>query len=178
MAGTATREAPLAVGDRLPAISLPDADSGREVRWRWAPSGASIVVFPHQDCGACREFLDQLDDASDDIDAWGARPLVVVPDEGDAPRQLAERLGFPVLADEDSAARQACGVGSDQVVLFVADRYGSVHEAYKVTGEHAFPPVEDLVEWTKFLGTQCPECGVPDEPGLGEWDPLDDEESS
>lgn len=176
MAGTVTREAPLAVGDRLPAITLPDVASGREVRWRWAPSGASVVVFPHQDCAACREFLEQLDDAADEIEMWGARPLVVLPEEGDTDL-LAEKLGFPVLADEDSAARRACGVDSGQVVLFVADRYGSVHEVFKVTGEHAFPPVEDLVEWTKFLGTQCPECGVPDEPGLGEWEPLEDEES-
>ncbi|MDP8927248.1 MAG: redoxin domain-containing protein [Actinomycetota bacterium] len=178
MAETVTREAPLAVGDRLPAITLPDVGSGREVRWRWAPSGASIVVFPHEDCASCRQFLGQLDDGADEIGMWGARPLVVLPQAGEAARQLADELGFPVLADQDSAAREACGVSPEQVILFVADRYGSVHEVFEVTGEHAFPPVEDLVEWTKFLGTQCPECGVPDEPGLGEWEPLEDEESS
>ncbi len=167
--GTITREAPLSVGDQLPAMTLPEVGSGRPVRWRWAPTGASVVVFPHEDCTQCRDFLVRLDDDADEIEMWGARPLVVLPQGGDTAGQLAEELSYPVLADEDSAARRACGVGAGQVVLFVADRYGSVHEAFEVGDQHAFPPVEDLVEWTKFLGTQCPECGVPDEPGLGEW---------
>lgn len=173
--GTVTREKPLAVGDQLPAMTLREVDSGRPVRWRFPPTGASIVVFPHEECAACREFLTGLDEEADEIEVWGARPLVVV--QGDAPRQLAEELTYPVLSDEDSAARRACGVSSGQVVVFVADRYGSVHETFEVGDQHAFPPVEDLVEWTKFLGTQCPECGVPDDPGLGDWDPAHDEES-
>ncbi|MFN2557114.1 MAG: redoxin domain-containing protein [Nitriliruptorales bacterium] len=174
--GTMTRQGPLAVGDQLPAMTLPDVSSGRPVRWRWAPSGASILVFPHEDCDECREFLGRLDGEVDEFDAWGARPLVVLPEGGDEPGELGEELDYPVLADDGSAARRACGVSSDQVVVFVVDRYGSVHEVFEVGDQHAFPPVEDLVEWTKFLGTQCPECGVPDEPGLGEW--AQDEESS
>ncbi len=167
--GTITREDPLSVGDQLPSMTLPEVPSGRPVRWRWAPSGASIVVFPHEDCPQCREFLGRLDDEREEFEAWGARPLVVLPEGGDEPGRLGEELGYPVLADEESAARRACGVSSEQVVLFVADRYGSVHEVFEVGDQHAFPPVGELVEWTKFLGTQCPECGVPDEPGLGEW---------
>lgn len=174
MADTVTREELLSVGDQLPSIRLPDVGSGREVRWRWAPSGASIVVFPHEDCAECREFLARLDDDADEIRTWGARPLVVLAEEGEA-AQLAEELGYPVLLDEGSEAREACGVNSGQVVLFVADRYGSLHEVFQITEQHAFPPVDDLVEWTKFLGTQCPECGVPDEPGYGEWDSSEDE---
>lgn len=167
--GTVTREAPLAVGDQLPAMTLEEVSSGRPVRWRWAPSGASIVVFPHEDCGQCHEFLQGLDDEVDEFDAWGARPLVALSGGGAGRGQLAEELSYPVLADDDSAARRACGVSPDAVVVFVADRYGSVHEVFEVGDQHAFPPIENLVEWTKFLGTQCPECGVPDEPGLGEW---------
>ncbi len=176
--GTATREAPLKVGDQLPAMTLPEVPSGRPVRWRFPPSGASIVVFPHEECDQCRDFFARLDNEADEFAAWGARPLVVLAQQGDTTNQLGEELDYPVLADEDSAARRACGVGSEHVVLFVADRYGSVHEAFEVGDQHAFPPVEDLVEWTKFLGTQCPECGVPDEPGLGEWEPVEDEEST
>ncbi len=176
--GTATRQGPLKVGDQLPAMTLPEVPSGRPVRWRFAPSGASVLVFPHQQCDECRDFLGRLDDEADEIRVWGARPLVVLPQGADTIGPLAEELSYPVLADEDSAARQACGVGSEQAVLFVADRYGSIHETFEVGDQHAFPPVDDLVEWAKFLGTQCPECGVPDEPGYGEWDPDGDDESS
>jgi hypothetical protein len=31
---------------------------------------------------------------------------------------------------------------------------------------------EEIEEWMKFLATQCPECGVIDEPGHGEWAPT------
>lgn len=54
--------------------------------------------------------------------------------------------------------------GAPSVVI--VDRYGQVW----FESETELPDAREIEEWTKFLATQCPECGVPDEPGYGEWE--------
>ena len=77
--------------------------------------------------------------------------------------------GFPLLADPGDELRQRCGVPADSAAVFIADRWGQVYDRTLVGRSHGFPTIEDVTAWFRFLATQCPECGVIDEPGRGEW---------
>lgn len=155
------------VGDRLPAITLSEVPSGRPVRWRRTVHESSVVFFPHPGCDRCRGYLGRLEAGAGQLGAWGARPLVVLPGQaGERPDGLVDSL---VVDDPDGGARRRCGVAPDQSVLLVADRFGEVWYAVRPGPDHDLPPVDTLREWVRFLGTQCPECGVADSPQTDDW---------
>lgn len=83
---------------------------------------------------------------------------------------VTARLGslpFPVLLDTTGATRGWAPVGEAAVV--VADRFGVVYDQAHSRDANDLPDTAALIEWLRFLATQCPECGVPDEPGFGEY---------
>ncbi|MGQ0814860.1 MAG: hypothetical protein ACT4O1_10400 [Gemmatimonadota bacterium] len=44
-----------------------------------------------------------------------------------------------------------------------------VYFAKETTTFTDLPSAIEVEEWLRYLATQCPECGVMDEPGRGEW---------
>lgn len=163
---------PLAAGERLPRLTLPRAPSGESVSWRAPPRGAPVVVFLHAaDCEACRAYLGELAGLGRELDVWDGRPLAVAPGDTAAAAPLAATVPFPVLADADGLARRRCGVPDGSAAVFVADRWGRVYHAVTAASERELPAPRQVAEWLKYLATQCPECGVPDEPGYGAWAP-------
>lgn len=154
----------LSVGERLPALTL-DAVAGRTVDLRQAQH-SSVVVFPHPRCGGCLTYLRRLDELSDDLAVWGGRPVAVLIDEAEA-RALAQRLSFPVLLDHDARARHRAGIRPDGAAVLVADRFGTVYRSDRAGRDHHFPGDQEIVNEVRFIGIQCPECGVPDEPPRG-----------
>lgn len=179
-------------GDRLPSISLDLAEGDGAVNLRHGGRDATVIVkLPVTGAARFLPYLERLADAEPAFRNWSGRLLAVVsatsgdgqrPDTGDGPLPPAgggwiERmdldtsritsLPFPVLRDDARATRDWAPAGEAAVV--VADRYGVVYHAAHGAGAADLPDTDELIEWLRYLATQCPECGVPDEPGLGEF---------
>lgn len=58
--------------------------------------------------------------------------------------------------------------GADRAGHLIADRYGEIYEV-ETADDHRLPTADELIEWFRYLSTQCPECGVLDESGAGAW---------
>lgn len=171
---TETPEPGCRPGTRLPDLTLPTLDGGT-VRWRSPAEGSPVVVFLHSPaCSSCRSYLDGLARAAPDFRDWSGRVLVVfaTADTGSAPEAgdaTAQAWPFVVSVDEDGKARARCGIGEDHAAVIIADRWGEVYFAAGEKSERALPDPPAIEEWLRYLATQCPECGVPDESGAGEW---------
>jgi peroxiredoxin len=106
------RTSPPERADALAEIVLPDHD-GNEVRLGdlWSEEPVALVWVRHYGCVHCRRHAVQLNEAHPELDAAGARVVLV----GQAtPRQAAHfrrRLGIdlPVLADEKRESYRAAG---------------------------------------------------------------------
>ncbi|MFW6205883.1 MAG: hypothetical protein ACOC5I_01460, partial [Gemmatimonadota bacterium] len=99
---------------------------------------------------------------------WDGSVRAVAPAGADAADAAALQDGLPsgvdVVTDPDRAFLGRIGVGNGPVVL-VADRYGQVFHRQDAGAEHAVVEPRELEEWLRYLATQCPECGVLDQPG-------------
>ncbi|HEY8469109.1 MAG TPA: hypothetical protein VIL18_05675 [Longimicrobiales bacterium] len=167
--------APLRPGQRVPAASLPAVPDGRLVALREPARGAPvIVVLRSADPEEGSEVLLRLTQAHHSLDIWAGRPLVIVPASVENAARLVgsvDGVPFSVLADPDGEVRRRLGVPADRAALVIADRWGVVYNAVEADTARDLPPVDEVIEWVRYLATQCPECGVPDEPGRGEWGP-------
>jgi hypothetical protein len=173
-------------GDRLPSLTLADARDGRPVRLRAPELGSVLLFLLHgADCEPCRAYLRGLADADDVFRIWGARRIAVVPGEAaEEEPGVGAGASFPVAADPDAALRAVLGSEPGGAALVIADRFGECYHVTLLPGsdhgagadhgagpDHGvLPGPEEIEAWLSFLGTQCPECGVPDSAGLGEWD--------
>lgn len=121
-------------------------------------------------------------------DGGPPEPLSVPPDRGRPPGQ--SRPGLSLLIDEARTLRRRLGLEEAGTVLLIADRWGEIYHAAARAGSASDPssgepppdegaetPAEAaplpspaaIIEWLKYLTTQCPECGVIDAPGYGAW---------
>lgn len=185
----------LSVGERLPPLESPRATDGASIAWRAPPRGAPVVAFLAGGADS-REYVGALADAEPRFRLWNGRPLVVLPPGGGAesvaptaqasdadpgaagtaaaaasenltPAGALERL--TILADPEGEAHRRCGVDEGVAALIVADRWGQIYAVERARTERELPGPREIEEWLRYLATQCPECGVPDEPGRGEW---------
>lgn len=157
------------VGDLLPPLELPRARDGVRVPWRAPHRGAPVVVFlANVESG--REYVRELGARGPELRVWSGRPLVVLPvSEGGGEEQTEmSASGVELLADPDGEAHRRCGVRGGEAALFIADRWGQVYHVARASAEAELPGVDEIEEWMRYLSTQCPECGVPDEPGWAE----------
>lgn len=167
------REAPLRPGQRLPRLALPAAPDGSRVALRDPARGAPVVAIlrPDEDGVA---LLERLARAVEPLRVWAGRPLAIVPatlEEATALVGRVDGVPFPVLADVDGDVLRRLGVQSGRTALIIADRWGVVYYSVEADTAAELPDDAEVVEWVRYLATQCPECGVPDEPGRGEWAP-------
>ena len=155
----------LKVGDRLPKLRLPRAGDPATVRPLRGPArDASVVAVLHGPaCEACRELARSLADVAPDLDVWDAAVRVVVPAAGEtragpAARALRERLepAVDVLVDVDRQLVDRVDT-SDGPVLLIADRWGQLFHIHEAGRAHTAMEPRELVEWLKYLATQCPE---------------------
>ena len=158
-------------GDLFPPMELPSAPEGRTRRLRTASRDALVLLLVPRETGPWDETLAAIADAMNDIEQWYARIRIVVPADLEEATRLRERLGgrVSVLADPEGATWERLGIAPDYAAFVVADRYGQVYEVVEAQAGEPLPGPDEIEQWTTFLATQCPECGVIDEPGHGDW---------
>lgn len=115
------------------------------------PRAATILLATHRGCDDC-DALQQ----------------VLAARAGEIERRWATRIAS-APADEDNL--EALNLAAGEAAVIVIDRFGTVWEHHTSSrDDHSALPDPDAVEETaKFLGTMCPECGVPDWPNTGDW---------
>ncbi len=168
----------LRVGMRLPALRLATV-SGAQIDVRLGGRDASVIVLVDDDAmERATAFLERLARAAPEFRVWGGRILGVVRPADRAPGEsadpsivrawagLEQRLGFPLLLDREGRTRDWTPAAA---AVLVADRFGDVYHVAEGAELWDLTTPSELEDWLRFLATQCPECGVPDSPGHGEW---------
>lgn len=166
-----TRSAAVSVGERLPAVALETLD-GQLIDLHRTRHETSVLVFPHPGCDDCVDYLAGLEAWADRLDAWGGRVLPVTSDLTEA-QDIRRGAGSTALVDADGRARVAARLAGGEAAVVVADRFGTVYRSVPAGDGHELIDPGDLFEEIRYMGSQCPECGVPDEPLRGEeaWTP-------
>lgn len=150
------------IGDQLPSLHGVTDDDGRPLNWRDARRNR-IVFFTHQrDCTKCSsQAIDLLELrarlAQWDGDLWLAGGAVT-PDVD----------GICVTGDAEHRLRQRCGLLPDDATVVVADRWGQIWLVASTDDRHVLVDPADVLETTKFIALQCPECETLDQPA-GDW---------
>lgn len=148
------------VPDILPPLRLSTPD-GAPRRIQPTPRDALVLIWLD---GADREamgYIAELARAAKDIEYWYAHIVVVVAEDV---RDLSDSgLSLDVRLDDGALARQL-GLDGHRAVLIIADRYGQVYFTERAESASELPDAGEVEQWTRFLATQCPECGVIDEP--------------
>lgn len=163
---------PLQVGDRLPPLHSRVLPDGGAVAWRAPAQGALVVVFLGSPAGeGAQTYLRELAAEAPEFRIWNGRLLVVLPPGGEGASGVPQSvsLPFPVAVDPEGEARRQCGVAEREYAIIVADRWGQVYHVARGASTDALPGPAEIQSWLRFLATQCPECGVPDEPTREEW---------
>ncbi len=146
--------------ERLPDLRLPSVPDGAPVPL--VPPGGRrvpVVLAVHAaDCAECLAYARRLAAADAELREWDARVVVVVPGGvGDAMRFAAGAgVPFAVLADE--GRRLWARMGMDGAAALVADPWGEVRMRHAAGAAHDLPAIAELVDWTRFVAIQCPEC--------------------
>lgn len=155
------------VGGRIGPLDLPVPD-GPPVRLRRGGRSATVLIrVPRDASPEVRAWLAEVDGARASLAQWDGRVVVVVAGGVDDARKLAAATGIllPVTAHPSGAPP----TDAEDVAIVVIDRWGEVYHVIRAATAHDLPSPHGLEEWFRFLGTQCPECGVPDSADLGEW---------
>lgn len=76
----------------------------------------------------------------------------------------SDRHGTISIVTEPAGEAEHCGVRAGEDAILIADRWGEVYYGARGSAPDVLPDTTEIEEWLKFLATQCPECGVPDEP--------------
>jgi hypothetical protein len=122
-------------------------------------TGAPVLLFPPS-APSEGEYQRAFLEAAGELELWDGRPLLVLdPDRADQPLDAGR-----VVLDAGGRLRRWLGVEADRWGLFIADRWGVLYFATRQRHARGLPDARELREWVKFLATQCPECGVIDQP--------------
>lgn len=165
-------------GDTLPPLEL-ETQAGEPFPVRTRARRTRVLVAGHgAGCEACRRYAERLAEAAAEFGRWDGEAIVVAGPGGGgepgAPRAAGgaavEGSSRPALRDPEGAARRRLDVPEDRVALLVADRFGEVFLREEADEADALPEPDAVLEWLRYLATQCPECGVPDTAGHGAWE--------
>jgi hypothetical protein len=187
--GMSTDHATLRPGGRLPPVDLVGLPGDVRRNLRRESRDATVLILPvpghatpggdpgtdagddaGTDAGAWRRYLEQVAAAAPEIQEWYARILVVVAERDAGLRLHAALAGrLPVLADPERTLARGLALPPGAGALVIADRYGQVYDARTAAAPAGLPGPTEIEAWVRFLSTQCPECGVIDEPGHGEY---------
>jgi peroxiredoxin len=143
-------------GLRLPHLALPRIGDSGSQPVRPAGRRAPVLVYMHgAECGGCRSFLAGLDRERAALEEWDGFVLAIVASEP-ADRASLDDRPFPLLLDSEGRLRAALGI--EPPAVLIADQWGEVHLSERAGEPHHFPTVESVVQWVRYLATQCPEC--------------------
>ena len=140
-------------GDRLPALTLPEALGGM-VRFGDFHGRRNLVLFLSHAAGCvpCATLLRELNENLALLQNEDAEVLAVVPGPSILAAKLKERLAisFPLLI---AAEEPTCG----QVSILVADRFGEIFFVARADEADQLPGGAQLAEELAFIQLQCPE---------------------
>lgn len=151
---------PTPAARHLPILSLPAAPGGATTSIRGRGRDEVVLVGIHSDaCQPCRAYLRGLAESHDDITEWDGRVAVLLPGQLAEAEELRSDLEipYPVLADADGEAAARTGLQGGGMII--ADQWGEIFlDEAGGPDVHAFPSVDEVVEWLRYLAIQCPEC--------------------
>ncbi|HSL72589.1 MAG TPA: hypothetical protein VK864_20230 [Longimicrobiales bacterium] len=147
---------------RVPAAELESPTGSVALR---APDLGSPVLLFVRDAAltGAEAYIAAVEAHLADLRDWYGRPLLVT--------ERAVRQGALPCVQAGPDVWQEIGIGPHPMALIIADRWGVVYHAVATQAMTDLPGPDEIEEWVRFLATQCPECGVIDEPGYGEWAP-------
>lgn len=157
---TTTTATPPKRGEQIPAFTATTPD-GRTLGTRDFYMRRNLaLVFTHgPECAACRALLTELGRLEAAVQAEAGETLAVVPADGDALRELAAELPFPVVADPDGAIHRRYGLldeqGAPRAAIFITDRYGVVFEPSLADDEHRMLAADEVPGWLEFIACRC-----------------------
>jgi AhpC/TSA family protein len=152
----------------IPPLTIHAAD-GRTVRaWDFKQKKNLVIVFLHNDCPRCEEFLRQL---SANASLWKENEAVVLAAVLAQPsRVLTDLLHESVIVGVDPSGRAAAAyLGKDALAptglanlgIFQTDRYGELAASWNVTSDHKFPIVADIAASLELTEMSCDACASP-----------------
>ena len=175
------QEIGLKAGGRLPVVTLTSVASGKQISLREPAAGAPAILSLPPSPDRFAEYARTFAAKRPGYTNWAGRPVVLVPGDLANASAAAADAGLTgadggigettVLVDADGSLRRGWGLADDVAAVIVADRWGEVYAVAAGTDPSELPGPDAIDEWLRFLAMQCPECGVIDEPGLGEWRP-------
>ncbi|HWV57033.1 MAG TPA: hypothetical protein VNZ57_06125 [Longimicrobiales bacterium] len=175
-----TQPPALRTGSRLPVITLTSVASGRPVSLREPAAGAPAILALPPRPERFAEYARTFASKRQGYTYWAGRPIVIISGDLDNATKTAAEIGLAdtaegqigettVLIDAAGSLRRKWGLADEEAAVIVADRWGEVYSVARASDPDDLPGTGAVDEWLRFIATQCPECGVIDEPGLGEW---------
>ena len=155
-----TRES--TIPTRLPALTLrgPHGD----VPLRSPQQGSRVLLLVRDEAlDRARPYIGALERSLAELREWNGSALLVTE------RAVADTALPAARAEPETWV--ALGIREGESALIIADRWGDVYSSQQSRSFADLPSTEQIEEWIRFLAMQCPECGVIDEPGYGEWTP-------
>ena len=156
------------IGNLLPWVSgLNDDDGGRPLDWRDTRRNR-VVFFTHPaGCADCSDYARDLMELRDRLSSWDGDVWLVGETADDLATPSADNV-VRVTGDADRRLRQRCGLPPDEARLVIADRWGQIWQTAVADDHHVLVDPADVLETTKWIATQCPECETLDQP-IGDW---------
>jgi len=152
-----------ASGQMLKPFALPAADDRQVRSWDYQQRRNLVLLLHHGlGCAACRASLRDLAAEATRMRATEAVLLAIGPDDPEATRQLAADLDRSVLLLSDPSGSVATRQGLTVPAVVVTDRFGEIWASWPGGDEHRLPSPAEVLDWLRYIGVQCPECGPPE----------------
>jgi hypothetical protein len=115
-----------------------------------------VLVFPHQKpCVQCQRYLDELSRESPEFASWDSQLVLIVTGRESA-GLLRGKSAFRLIRDPQTRLLATAGILAPGIVI--VDQWRDIQHAQAAGTEHAFPTVQEVLSWVRYLATQCPEC--------------------
>lgn len=129
---------------------------------------SQVVVVTHpKSCRECSRYVASFHDVAGRLREEKGMAATVVPEGGAC--DVADSAEVKVLADDGRLASRLGAAGEPGVA--VCDRFGEVFAVFRPGATHQFPDHERVLRVLLDIAIRCPECGVPDVPGMDALDP-------
>jgi hypothetical protein len=150
-------------GARLPRLRLEAADGKVEVLDAPERGSPALLFVRDKALEVARPYIATWERVLSDLTSWYGRPLLIT----------ESATGETRIPSASATADDwlQLGIAEHAYALIIADRWGVVYFAQETTNFGDLPSAAEVEQWLRYLATQCPECGVIDEPGYGEWAP-------
>lgn len=152
----------------IPPLTVHALD-GRTIRaWDFKQKKNLVILFLHEGCSSCEEYLRQLGAEGATWKSTGA--IVLAAFLSSPSRALAESLPDSVIVGVEASGRAAnaylgrdllAPAGDSRLGVFVADRYGELFAQWEVGTGHNFPSVATIAAQLEQMEMACEECSTP-----------------